>query len=347
MTEELFTTDEGGNFTLPPGTYYWSAEAGEGFELTGEDTGSFTIEDCETTVTVTGFCEEGAAFISVTIPDAGSATVEIPGVGVFTESGTQIVEDDQTYSWSATAAAGFSLTETSGEVDVESCSEVLASILVTVDSSCEVVDGVGVGTIDVGVSVDDGATVVISDEDGEIGTLTSDGSLTVEPGTYTWEATPSEGFEFPSGFESSGTIVIDDCTPEDEVMAAIEVTVDGFCEVDDNDEGVGFVDVNISVDDGATVVVRDDDGDVVGTLTSDGTIEVPEGATYTWEATPSEGFEFPEGAASSGSITIETCSDPETLPFTGMDMDLMAALAAVLVGTGFLTVFSVRRREES
>ena len=133
---------------------------------------------------------------------------------------------------------------------------------------------------------------------------------------------------------------------EDEVQAAIFVNVAGTC-VEDDGEGEGVISVTVSVDDGATVVIRDSDNDVMGTFTSDGSVTVPEGATYTWEATPSEGFEFPSGADSSGSITIETCSDPETLPFTGLNLDTMATVAGVLLGAGLLMLLAMRREEEA
>ncbi len=139
-----------------------------------------------------------------------------------------------------------------------------------------------------------------------------------------------------------------------EVQASIVVTVDGVCEVD-GDEGQGIIDVEISVDGGADVVISDSDGDVIETLTSSGTVTVPEGATYTWEATPNEGFEFPEGSETSGSITIETCSDdveaddddPETLPFTGLDTGMMSLFASALLGGGLLLVTAMRRQEEA
>ncbi|HUG07815.1 MAG TPA: hypothetical protein VMP13_02770, partial [Acidimicrobiia bacterium] len=135
-------------------------------------------------------------------------------------------------------------------------------------------------------------------------------------------------------------------TIEDVVQASILVQVTGIC-VEDDGEGEGVITVSMSVDDGADVVIRNASGNVVGTLSSDGSITVPEGATYTWEATANEGFEFPEDADTSGSITIETCSDAETLPFTGIDLDLMAAYAAALMAGGLAMLLFSRRAEES
>ena len=127
------------------------------------------------------------------------------------------------------------------------------------------------------------------------------------------------------------------------VGAAILVTVTGVC-VEDGEDGVGRITVTMSVAGGADVVIRDSDGDVVGSLSADGTITVPEGAVYTWVATPNEGFEFPAGADDSGSITIETCSDPAVLPFTGLYADEMAALGIILLMVGGLTLLTSRTR---
>jgi hypothetical protein len=135
-------------------------------------------------------------------------------------------------------------------------------------------------------------------------------------------------------------------TIEDVVQASILVQVTGTC-VETDGEGEGLITVSMSVAGGAEVVIRNSSGAVVGTLSADGSITVPEGATYTWEATANEGFEFPEDADTSGSITIETCSDPETLPFTGIDLDLMAAYAAALLAGGLAMLLFSRRAEES
>lgn len=362
MTGEVASVTESGSVDdLAPGTYYWEADSASGFDIEGSSSGEFTIDPCDVNLTVTGTCEvvdnDAVGTIEVTVSVPGSVTVEIPGVGTFTESDTATVAAGATYPWSATPDTGFAISgDSSGEVEIEDCTpeppptDVGASIVPTVAGGCLVVDGQGQGVINVVIPVDGGATVVISDADGAIETFTSDGSVNVTAGaTYTWEATPNEGFEFPPDFAASGTITIEDCTPiqppppasPDDVMASILVTVEGTCE-----DGDGFVGVNLSVDGGATVVVTDADGDVMGRLSSDGTITVPEGASYNWVATPSEGFEFPADFPSSGTITIERCSVPDTLPFTGMDLDVAAAFAAAFLGAGITVLASQWRREE-
>ena len=356
-----------GTVNLGPGSWSWTATAEDGYAIEGASSGQFTIDPCDVTVSVTGVCvidgDVGSGEITVTISVDGGATVVVSDgsgpVGTLSETDTLTVPEGASYSWTASPNPGFTISgDDSGTVDIEECSppeepppvvppEVGASISVTVEGTCEVTDGVGRGEIDVSIAVADGATVTITDESGAVvGTFTSDGTLSVPEGaSYNWVATPSDGFEFPVGFEPSGTIAIDGCTP-DEVMASIQVTVSGTCELD-GAEGEGFVDISMSVPDGATVVVRDSDGDVVGTLTDDATLSVPEGATYTWVATASEGFEFPPGFDSSGSITIERCSDPETLPFTGFDPYLMAVFAILLMGAGVAAMYFGPREEGS
>jgi hypothetical protein len=124
-----------------------------------------------------------------------------------------------------------------------------------------------------------------------------------------------------------------------EVQASVFVTVSGSCQVVGS-EGEGRITVDISVDDAATVVIEDADGAVLGTFTEDGTLTVPEGATYSWEATPSEGFEFPAGFDAAGEVTITTCS---VLPFTGIESEHLALIATMLLLAGGAAVLASRR----
>lgn len=130
----------------------------------------------------------------------------------------------------------------------------------------------------------------------------------------------------------------------DEVMASIVVTVSDRCELEGDSE-FGRIDIGVSVSGGADVVVRDSDGALVDSVSSDGTLTVPAGESYTWEATPNEGFEFPPGSAASGTLTIENCSDPDVLPFTGPETEGLGILAAALLGTGMAVLATQRRRQ--
>jgi hypothetical protein len=152
--------------------------------------------------------------------------------------------------------------------------------------------------------------------------------------------------------EDSTTTTVEDTTTTipDEVLALVFVTVDGECVVDD-DKGNGEITVTVSIDDAATVVIRDGDGDVVATVTQDAVLTVPEGDTYTWEATPSDDFEFAEDFDATGEVDIEECTptevkDLEVLPFTGIETEALAMIAAVLSAIGLLVVLATRRVQD-
>jgi hypothetical protein len=139
-------------------------------------------------------------------------------------------------------------------------------------------------------------------------------------------------------------------TVPDEVRALVFVTVEGECVVDDG-KGEGEITVTVSVDDAATIVLRDGDGDVVASVTADTVVSVPEDDTYTWVATPNEGFEFATDLVSTGDVEIETCTpdevkDLEVLPFTGAETEALAVIAAVLSAIGLLVILATRRVEE-
>jgi hypothetical protein len=139
-------------------------------------------------------------------------------------------------------------------------------------------------------------------------------------------------------------------TIPDQVLALVLVTVEGECVVDDG-KGHGEITVTVSIDDAATVVIRDSDGNVEATVTSDAEVTVAEDDTYTWEATPAEGFEFADDFTASGEVEIEACTqdevkDLEVLPFTGIDTEGVAVIAAVLSAIGLLAILATRRVED-
>lgn len=125
-----------------------------------------------------------------------------------------------------------------------------------------------------------------------------------------------------------------------EVLASVLVTVEGACVLTDA-KGSGEITVTVSVDNGATVAIKSG-ATTIDTLSVDGVVEVAEGQTYSWEATPNAGFEFPGGFVSSGLIEIETCT--EVLPFTGIFADEMLFLATILTIGGALVLIATRKR---
>lgn len=178
-------------------------------------------------------------------------------------------------------------------------------------------------------------------------------TTTTDVTTTTTEATTTTTEVTTTSTEVTTTTTIATTTsttiPE-EVMALVFVTVDGECVVEDG-RGHGEIAVTVSVDDAATVVIRDGDDDVVATVTQDSEVTVPEGDTYTWEASTSEGFEFAEDFVSTGEVDIEECTpteveDLEVLPFTGIETEGLAGIAAVLSMIGFLVILATRRVED-
>jgi hypothetical protein len=130
----------GGSVSLAPGGYTWNATPGPGFSLTGPGSGSFEIDPCSAAVTVSGTCQldgdSGSGVIEVTID--GSATVSIFDgatlVDSLTSSGTVSVAEGATYTWSAAAGSGFALQgPTEGEVAIEPCSR---SLEIVVEGVC-------------------------------------------------------------------------------------------------------------------------------------------------------------------------------------------------------------------
>jgi hypothetical protein len=202
---------------------------------------------------------------------------------------------------------------------------------------------------------------------GEGGFSLSDGqqhdSGDLDPGTYAVSENELEGWtldsatcddESPVGAievspgETVTCTFVNDREIEDEVLASIVVTFSSECVVDDEEEEeFGLIDVRVSVAGGADVVIRDSSGDVVDSVSDDTTLTVSAGSTYSWEATPNEGFEFPVGSATSGTLTIASCLDVDVLPFTGPETDALAIVASTLLASGLAILAFQRRRLES
>jgi hypothetical protein len=185
-----------------------------------------------------------------------------------------------------------------------------------------------------------GFDVVVDCQPDETTTTTIEVTTTTTPATTT---TTAEG-------TTTTVPAITSTTIPDQVLALVFVTVEGECVVDDG-KGHGEITVTVSIDDAATVIIRDSDGNVEATVTSDAEVTVAEDDTYTWEATPAEGFEFADDFAASGEVEIEACTkdevkDLEVLPFTGIDTEGVAVIAAVLSAIGLLVILATRRVED-
>jgi hypothetical protein len=181
----------------------------------------------------------------------------------------------------------------------------------------------------------------------EATTTTTEGTTTTTEGTTTTTegtTTTTEG----TTTTTEGTTTTTE--PGSQVLALVFVTVEERCTVVD-DKGEGRITVGVSVDDAATVVIRNSSGAVVASVSRDAVITVPEGAKYTWEATPSEGFEFASDFVAEGELDIETCTKDEVkgievLPFTGVEAQTLAVMAAVLSALGLLVILATRRVED-
>lgn len=341
---------------LSPGTYYWTAKPGDGYELTGPSSGSVVIENCDVTVSVSGVCQapNGVAVgvISAQISVDDAATVEVSDstdtvVATFMESGSASVAAPASYTWEATASDGFDLSgPSSGTVAIEDCTPPAETGEIIVE---KVVLGETTQVVEFTFNT---MGFTLADNTLAHGQSSSSGPVAVGSGYSVMEA-PVDGWtqvdatcsdgSLPSNIDVSANEVVT-CTFINEVQpplvgASIVVTVGGSCVVN-GDQGSGLISVTVSVADGANVVVSDSDGGVVGTFSSDGSVTVPEGAVYSWVATPNEGFEFPAGFASSGTITIPTCSTPTVLPFTGVYADQLATLGFILLAAGVLVMTS-------
>lgn len=134
------------------------------------------------------------------------------------------------------------------------------------------------------------------------------------------------------------------CTFQNEIEPVVEasvlVTVAGSCTLE-GDQEVGSIEVVISVDNGATVVIKDGET-IIATLTESGSVAAEVGKTYTWEATANtaDDFTFPPGFVSSGDVEVGRCN----LPFTGFFADELAGIALSLILAGGLAVLASRRR---
>jgi hypothetical protein len=184
-------------------------------------------------------------------------------------------------------------------------------------------------------------------------TTTEVTTTTTEPTTTTTvgSTTTTEAATSTTGATTTSTITEETTTTVPEgILSLVFVSAEEECVVFDG-KGQGRITVTVSVDDAATVVIRDGDGDVVATVHEDAVVTVPEDDTYTWEATPRDGFRFAEDFVATGSLDIEACTpdevkDLEVLPFTGTSLGLAALVAGVVGMTGLLVLLATRKVED-
>jgi hypothetical protein len=352
---------DGGSMELVPGSYAWTASPGSGFTLGGETSGEFTIDPCEASVVViSGNCvlnDNGVPVGAVEVnidPDSG-ATVVITGPGGpynFSGDGGAMELAPGSYAWAASPGSGFTLGgDTSGEFTIEPCD---VSVLV-VSGECEILDG-PTGSVTAFIDTDSGATVTVYDDELSVAATFSGsgGTSVLPPGTYSWEATPGDGFDLPEGQQTSGQFTIDPC--EGTVIVSYGNCVEGAA--------TAFGSMTVVIDPGsaAVVTVRNDTGQVVATFDEDGGSQALVAGAYTWDAQASAGFAMTGDSV--GQFTVVACDDEvldeeienddpedevrglEVLPFTGIDTWTLFGASIVLLGSGWVLIRSARRREE-
>ena len=362
---------DGDNLSLPPGTYYWQATAtSDDYELKGSTSGQFTIDPCETSVVVvvvSGNCvinSNGAPMgsVTVTIDPTSGATVQITGPGGpydFSGSGGSQELVPGSYVWTAASGSGFELTgDASGGFTIDPCE---ASVVVD-SGQCEIVDGPQ-GSVTVFIDIFSGAVVTVYDQDLNVAAQFTGvgGTQELAPGSYTWQVTPGDGFEFPEGQVTSGEFTVDPC------VGTVVVT-HGDCIVGAV-TAFGSVTVVIDPDSAVTLSIFDSASQVVGTFTGTGGSQTLLAGGYTWAAEAAEGFALESGA--SGGFTVAPCPDVVlgeviedddvvenddvvedeveaivVLPFTGVDTDLLLGASLVLLGSGAFLIRSATRRKE-
>jgi len=161
----------GGTRDLAPGDYRWETDAETGYTATGDTEGTFTIDPCPVTVTVSANActiEDGQAVgsVDVTIDPDTEATVTVFSDADMTEvveevnaSGTVTGLAPGTYYWSADADDGFGVEgEASGSFTIEDCE---SSVTVTTDGVCEITSDGPFGSVDIGVDPSTGASVTV------------------------------------------------------------------------------------------------------------------------------------------------------------------------------------------
>lgn len=347
---------ESGSADLPPGTYYWFVTPANGFYHDAEvDSGSFTIDPCDSTVSVStnGVCilgEDPYGIIQFTVSEGAGVQLYdsnmTPYGPVHTTNG-QVQVPPGDYYWEAVLDQGVVVegpTE-GGPLTIEPC-----EATVQIEKACIVNPLTNIGEGLFGVIMSEGvAKVEVFDGATKVETFTESGVVVVPADkTYTWTAMAEEGFVMAEG-SASGSELILGCTPQvTPVTPSASVTVTGSCVLDET-TGVGSAVMNVTVTGTVSKVEILDGGSVVATVTESGQVVLPEGKTYTWVTTAAEGWDLSPGS-DGGTLVIDTCSDEvediEILPYTGIEGDVMLAASVVLLGLGLAVINLARRREE-
>jgi uncharacterized repeat protein (TIGR01451 family) len=369
-------TGAGGSQDLSPGTYYWAAEAGTGFELAGDTSGSFTIEDCtpplepETDLEVTK-----VDLVDPVVVDTDNPTALITYEVTVTNNGPELAENVV-----VTDTLPASLTYVSSSPAVGSCAHAagvvtcelgdlavgdsaLITIVVETEAVGEITDFSPLNVVE--VSSDTEETNLennVDDEETDIIEVLSLGFVHLEARGFCDNDTPYVAYSVDvSGLFPEDEPTLDlrwfDVTDVEHDPADPGVTPDPFQGIELNDDGDGnWSAAGTLLWPGARVDANGDPIDWPGWAVVDGTwTEADDG--FTWaregvyliaEVNPTSaptGIIYPPATPNCNPNPTVEVLDLVVLPFTGINTPFMLTGAIMLLGTGLTLVLVSRRRE--
>jgi uncharacterized repeat protein (TIGR01451 family) len=353
-------TGAGGSQDLSPGTYYWAAEAGTGFELAGDTSGSFTIEDCtpplepETDLEVTKVDLVDPVVVSSDSPTAlitYEVTVSNNGP-VLAESVvvTDTLPASLTYVSSSPAvgtcahAAGVVTCELG---DLAVGGSVLITVVVETEAVGEITDFSPLNVVEVSSdteetnlenNVDDEETDIIevlslSFTDLEVTKIDLVDPVVVDTDNptalITYEVTVSN-----NGPELAENVVVTDTLPATLTYVSSSPAV-GTCA---HAAGVVTCELGDLAVGGSVKITIVVETEAVGEITDTSPLNVVEVSSDTEEVNL-------ENNVDSEETDIVEVLDLVVLPFTGINTPFMLTGAIMLLGTGLTLVLVSRRRE--
>jgi uncharacterized repeat protein (TIGR01451 family) len=353
-------TGSGGSQDLSPGTYYWAAVAGPDFELVGDTSGSFTIEDCgpplepETDLEVTKIDLVDPVVVSTDSPTA-LITYEVTVSNNGPELAENVVVTDTlpaslTYVSSSPAVgscahAGGIVTCELGDLAVGD--SVLITIVVETEAVGEVTDFSPLNVVE--VTSDTEETDLENNVDDEVTNIVEVLSLVftdleitkidlVDPvvvdsdnptALITYEVTVSN-----NGPELAENVVVTDTLPATLTYVSSSPAV-GSCAHAGGIVTCELGDLAVGSSVKITIVVETEE---VGKITDSSPLNVVEVSSDTDEVNLTNNVADEE-------TNIVEVLDLVVLPFTGVDTAFMLTGAIMLLGAGLTLVLVSRRRE--
>ena len=335
-----------GSFNAAPGSYSWTAVAGDGYYIDGPSTGSFVAESCipdddPATVGVeVGACVwDGESSTPVTVVITGDATLTITGPGgpyVFTASGSFDAAPGS-YSWTAVAGDGYYIDGPStGSFVAESCEpeDEPATVNVAV-CGCVWDDGQSLTFVSVNITGD--ATLTITGPGGPH-VFTASGSFNATPGIYNWTAVAGTGYYIEG--PDSGSFEALSCAPDE---ASVQIAI-GICVYE---EGDSTTEVTVTINGNATVTIEGPGGPYVYTNPGGSFNGAP--GSYSWAVVVDEGYVLVGEA--SGEFSLVSCEPkpkptptPKEPPTGAFDSpNLLPGLLAIALGSA-LVLFGRRKK---